>query len=96
MQIEGSYPGIPQHQALLKAIVAHYRDDARILAVSLFGSLARGTWDLYSDLDLDVVIGDAVQMDMTEFFDFVNQPWMTPPSPPAQDRSKPCYLDHLP
>jgi phospholipase C len=39
---------------------------------------------------------DATQMDMTEFFDFVNQPWMTPPSPPTQDRTKPCYLDQLP
>jgi phospholipase C len=39
---------------------------------------------------------DAAQMDMTEFFDFVNPPWVTPPSPPAQNVSGPCYLDHLP
>ena len=25
---------------------------------------------------------DAAQMDMTEFFDFVNVPWSTPPTPP--------------
>lgn len=40
---------------------------------------------------------DAAQIDMTtEFFDFTNAPWMTPPSPPAQNTSGVCYLDHLP
>ena len=39
---------------------------------------------------------DAAEMDMTEFFDFQNPPWATPPSPPAQNVSGPCYLDHLP
>ena len=39
---------------------------------------------------------DTAQMDMTEFFDFSNPPWMTPPTPPAQNTSGPCYLDHLP
>jgi phospholipase C len=39
---------------------------------------------------------DAAQMDMTEFFDFKNPPWATPPSPPTQNTSGPCYLDHLP
>ena len=39
---------------------------------------------------------DAAQIDMTEFFDFANPPWMTPPTPPAQSTSGPCYLDHLP
>ena len=40
---------------------------------------------------------DAAQMDMTEFFDFVNVPWKTPPSPPLQPtNTDPCYLDHLP
>ena len=33
---------------------------------------------------------DAAQMDMTEFFDFQNAPWATPPSPPAQLRSGVC------
>jgi predicted nucleotidyltransferase len=66
MDTDTRYPGTPQHQALLRAIVAYYRADARVLAVSLFGSLARGTWDPYSDLDLDVVIGDEVQMDVLQ------------------------------
>ena len=39
---------------------------------------------------------DAAQQDMTEFFDFNNPPWLTPPTPPAQNTSNPCYLDHLP
>jgi phospholipase C len=39
---------------------------------------------------------DAVQMDMTEFFDFDNVPWATPPSPPPQPVDGPCYMDHLP
>lgn len=39
---------------------------------------------------------DAAQMDMTEFFDFANPPWMTPPMPPTQNTSAACYLDHLP
>jgi phospholipase C len=39
---------------------------------------------------------DAAQIDMTEFFDFNNPPWLTPPNPPAQNTSGPCYLDHLP
>ena len=39
---------------------------------------------------------DAAQMDMTEFFDFVNVPWKVPPTPPTQPTNGPCYLDHLP
>ncbi len=35
---------------------------------------------------------DGAQMDMTEFFDFVNKPWATPPTPPAQVRSGQCSL----
>jgi phospholipase C len=39
---------------------------------------------------------DGAQMDMTEFFDFSNPPWLTPPAPPAQNTGGACYLDHLP
>lgn len=40
---------------------------------------------------------DAAQIDIsTEFFDFVNVPWATPPVPPTQVQNGPCYLDHLP
>jgi phospholipase C len=39
---------------------------------------------------------DAAQMDMSEFFDFKHEPWLTPPQPPAQAMGGACYLDHLP
>jgi phospholipase C len=39
---------------------------------------------------------DAAQMDMTEFFDFVNIPWKVPPTPPIQPTNGACYLNRLP
>jgi predicted nucleotidyltransferase len=57
-------PGTLQHQTLLRAIASYYENDPRVLAVVVFGSLGRGNWDRYSDLDLDVVIADAVEMDV--------------------------------
>jgi phospholipase C len=38
---------------------------------------------------------DAAQMDMTEFFDFNNSPWATPPSPPAQITTGTCNPEVL-
>lgn len=38
---------------------------------------------------------DAAQMNMTEFFDFGNATWITPPTPPVQNTSNACYLDHV-
>jgi phospholipase C len=38
---------------------------------------------------------DAAQMDMTEFFDFQNVPWKTPPTVPTQPTNAPC-TDTLP
>jgi len=64
--IHRHYPGTPQHQAILRAIVAHYENDQRILAVAVFGSLGRGNWDQFSDIDLDVVIADQVRLDPVE------------------------------
>lgn len=57
-------PGTKRHQTLLEQIVAFYRDDPRIRAVIVFGSLGRGDWDDYSDLDLDVIVGDDVRIDI--------------------------------
>ena len=62
--MSNSYPGTPQHQAFLECIAHHYIDDSRILAVCLFGSLVRGNWDQYSDLDLDVIMSDNLQIDV--------------------------------
>jgi len=36
-------------------IVDAYAHDERVLAVGVLGSIARGTWDEWSDLDLDIV-----------------------------------------
>lgn len=33
---------------------------------------------------------DAAQIDMTEFFDFVNVPWRIPPTPPSQPTTSAC------
>ena len=63
MTIAASYPGTSRHQALTSAIVSRYQDDPRILATVLFGSLARGDWDEYSDIDCDIVVADDVLID---------------------------------
>jgi phospholipase C len=39
---------------------------------------------------------DAAQRNMTEFFNFNFPPWTTPPTPPTQSTSGPCYLNQLP
>jgi len=39
---------------------------------------------------------DGQSADMTEFFDFTNVPWKTPPTPPAQPTSAPCYFNAVP
>lgn len=57
-------PGSPQQQSLLRTIASLYAGDDRILAILVFGSLGRGTWDAYSDLDLAVVVRDDVQVDI--------------------------------
>jgi len=57
-------PGTLQHQTILRSIVSYYKNDPRILAIAIFGSLGRGNWDCYSDLDLDVVIANAVEIDI--------------------------------
>lgn len=57
-------PGTAQHQKILRAITSYYEGDRRILAIIVFGSLGRGNWDPYSDLDLDVVTGDEVRVDV--------------------------------
>jgi phospholipase C len=39
---------------------------------------------------------DAAQPDMTEFFDFVNKPWATPPTPPIQPTNGECNYTDMP
>ena len=38
---------------------------------------------------------DAAQIDMQEFFNFANPPWLTPPAPPVQPIDKPCDYTNL-
>jgi predicted nucleotidyltransferase len=57
-------PGTIQHQRILQVITSYYENDPRILAIIVFGSLGRGNWDGYSDLDLDVVVADGIKVDV--------------------------------
>lgn len=59
-------PGTLQHQRILQAITSYYENDPRVLAITVFGSLGRGNWDRYSDLDLDVVVADDIKVDVEE------------------------------
>lgn len=59
-------PGTQQHQALLRHIVRYYQNDPRVLSVIVFGSLGRGDWDEFSDLDLDIIITDGSKVNIEE------------------------------
>lgn len=59
-------PGTAEHQRILQLIVNYYAAVPGILAIGLFGSLARGDWDEFSDLDLDIVIADEYQLIIDE------------------------------
>ena len=52
--------GSDAHRALVEQIAAHYRNDGRVRAVAVFGSVSTGTWHELSDVDLDIVIADGV------------------------------------
>src|SRR5437870_13342241 len=42
-----------------------------------------------------LTLRDAAQPNMDELSDFVNAPWKTPPSPPTQQTTGACYIDHV-
>ncbi len=54
--------GSDAHRALIEQVVAHYRQDGRVRAVAVFGSVSTGSWHELSDVDLDVVTGDGVEV----------------------------------
>ena len=54
--------GSDAHRALIEHVVAHYRQDGRVRAVAVFGSVSTGTWHELSDVDLDVVTRDGVKV----------------------------------
>ena len=63
MKASKNFPGTFHHQQILQTITAFYDDDDRVLAILLFGSLSRGNWDQYSDIDLDIILSDNTLID---------------------------------
>jgi len=51
-------PGTIIHKQILKVLLELFKQDKNVRAFIIFGSLVRGNWDKYSDLDLDVVVID--------------------------------------
>ena len=63
MNMPPTLPGTSAQQALLRSIIDAYNGDQRVLAIGVLGSVGRGTWDEWSDLDLDVVVTDDAVLD---------------------------------
>ncbi len=51
-------PGNNTHQKILSILLNIFKKDNNILVFGVFGSVAKGNWDKYSDLDLDVIVKD--------------------------------------
>lgn len=51
-------PGNKIHKDILQTLFNSFKTDKNIRSFILFGSLARGNWDKYSDVDLDVIVKD--------------------------------------
>lgn len=56
------FPGTTIHKQILKILLDVFKRDKNVEAFIIFGSLVRGNWDKYSDLDLDVVLKDASEI----------------------------------
>ncbi len=65
-QLPTTWPGSPEHQRQLQAMTVYHARQPWALAFIVFGSVGRGNWDAYSDLDLDVVIADDAQIEPVE------------------------------
>jgi predicted nucleotidyltransferase len=57
-ELAGAELGSGAHGELIARVAAHYRDDDRVLAVAVFGSVSAGTWHELSDVDFDIVLAD--------------------------------------
>ncbi len=54
--------GSDAHRALVEQVVARYQHDERVRAVAVFGSVSTGDWHELSDVDLDIVTVDGVEV----------------------------------
>jgi len=52
--------GSDAHREIIEQVLVRYRNDDRVRAVAVFGSIGAGTWHELSDIDLDVVISEGV------------------------------------
>lgn len=64
-------PGNKTHQKILQLLINLFQKDKNIRAFIVFGSLVRGNWDKYSDLDLDVVVEDTSEMLIKQVVDSI-------------------------
>ena len=46
---------LPEHRAILEQALAYYVSDDRVAGVMLYGSLAIGQGDEFSDIDLNIL-----------------------------------------
>lgn len=53
--------GTTAHKQILKTLLNFVKQDKNVRAFIIFGSLVRGNWDRYSDLDLDIIVKEAKQ-----------------------------------
>lgn len=51
-------PGNEFHQKILEILLDVFQKDNNVSVFGIFGSISRGNWDKYSDLDLDVIVKD--------------------------------------
>lgn len=69
-------PGNKTHQKILQLLINLFQNDKNILAFIVFGSLVSGSWDNYSDLDLDAVVKrdkrEIVQSEIEEMLDVLS------------------------
>ena len=55
-----NFDDLPEHGRLLGRALAHFHPDDRVVGLVLSGSLAHGSADFYSDVDLYIVVGDGM------------------------------------
>ena len=68
-------PGNRAHQKVIQALLKSFQSDPNIEAFILFGSLGRGDWDDYSDLDLDAVVKDNRRaVIINNYYEYYNSP----------------------